>query len=373
MSSVQACRAAFDDARHLSVGVEEELLLVDPQSLDLAPVAAAVLRRLEADPRFKHELSAAQVELVTPVCAHVPEAMAALAGARSRLRAAAGGLARLAGAGAHPFAAEWADFSPGERYAALAARYRWAARRGALCAGLHVHVGVRGADRALAVWNALRGFMPELLALAANAPYLGGRDTGLATVRPKLAESLPRQGVAPAFASFEAYADVVRRGVAGGAFADAGELWWECRLHPVLGTLEVRVPDAQSSLADAGAIAALVHALVARLCERHDAGEALPRPAALLVAENRWRALADGAGGTLLDLDGGPSQPARRRLEALIDDCAPAAARLDAAALLDGARTLLEQPPAERQRAVARREGLRGLVAWLADRTESAG
>jgi glutamate---cysteine ligase / carboxylate-amine ligase len=368
--SADACRAAFDEARDASLGIEEELLLVDGETFDLVPAAGELLVRAGGDERFAPELSAAQVEVVTPVCGSAPEALAELAAARRALLVHAGGLARLVGCGYHPFAREWADFSPGRRYGDIAQRYRWAARRGALCAGLHVHVGVRGGDRALAVWNALRGSMPELLALAANAPFAGGRDTGLATVRPKVAESLPRQGVAPALRSLEAWAELVARGERSRAFADASQIWWECRLHPAYGTLEMRVPDAQAALEDAGAVAAVAHALVARLCERHDAGERLPAPDAALIAENRWLALRDGAEGTLIEEDGAPV-PTRARLERLVEEVAPQAARLGGERLLARAAQLVAQPGWRAQREVAEAEGLTSVVARLADLTEA--
>ena len=158
------------------------------------------------------------------------------------------------------------------------------ARRQLVCA-LQVHVAVGGADRSLAVYNALRPWLPAIAALAANAPYHDGRDTGMASIRPKISELLPRQGIPPAISSWDAFADALRWGVASGAMPVPGRWWWELRPHPAYGTLEVRVPDAQATVADAAAVTALVVCLVAWLAERHDGRRA--RVVARLVAAGR--------------------------------------------------------------------------------------
>ena len=185
--------------------------------------------------------------------------------------------------------------------------------------GLHVHVAVRGADRALAVHNALRSHLPDLAALAGNAPLHGGRDTGLASLRPKLCDLLPRQGVPPAWRSWEERADYERWGRRGGVFPGAGEPWYELRAHDELGTIELRVPDTQSTPEEAAGVLAFAAALVAWLAERYDAGETLPVHDHSRIAENRWRAMRHGLDGTLLDLDSGEPAPARARILALIE------------------------------------------------------
>jgi carboxylate-amine ligase len=242
-------RDAFEGDAPMTVGLEEELMLLDPETLDLAPRAAAVLERLEGDARFTSELPAAQLEIVLPPAATVSEAAAALAAARADLAAAAAGLGVLAGAGAHPFADVEGILNAGERYEAIADRYGWVARR-QLVFGQHVHVAVRPADRALAVFNAVRSYLPHIAALAANAPLYGGADTGLASIRPTLCDLLPRQGVPPPMASWEELESAMRWGLAAGAMAHHAQWWWEARLHPVFGTIEVRVPDTQTTVAD---------------------------------------------------------------------------------------------------------------------------
>jgi glutamate---cysteine ligase / carboxylate-amine ligase len=350
-------RAAFDVAAPMTVGLEEELMLLDPATLDLAPRAAQVLQRLSGDTRFTPELPAAQVEIVLPSAATVREATAALRAARADLVEAARGIGVLAGAGAHPFAPLEGELSAGERYEALRREYGPVARR-QLVFGLHVHVAVRPAQRALAVFNAIRSHLPLIAALAANAPFHAGADTGLASVRPKISELLPRQGVPPPLASWEELADALRW-----ARIDHAQWWWEARLHPGFGTVEVRVPDTQSTVADTGAVAALVHALAAWLAERHESGEQLPVAPTWRIAENRWSACRHGLEGTMADLVTGEVAPTRERLAALLGELAPVARHIGCAGELE--RVDLEANGATRQRATG---GTRDAMAWLASR-----
>ena len=358
-------RAVFDAPRPLTVGLEEELMLLHPETLDLVPCARALLRRLRGDARFKQELPAAQLEIVGPPAATVVEAAAAVLQARRDLAAAAEGVARVAGAGLHPFAPAEGELTRGGHYDATAQEYGRIARR-QLVFGLHVHVAVSGAERALAVFNAVREQLPALAALGACSPWHEGRDTGLASMRPLVAGLLPRQGVPPAIPSWEALADAFAWGRASGAFPDPGRWWWEARLHPRLGTVEVRVSDAQATVGDAAAIAAVVHALVADLAERYDAGEALGAAPAWRIAENRWTACRHGVEGRWIDVVTGATRPLRDHLHALLDDLAPAARRVGCADELAAARDLVERPRAEHARALAQRDGPFGLAAWLA-------
>src|SRR5204863_652197 len=142
----------------------------------------------------------------------------------------------------------------------------------------------------------------EVAALAAAAPYFAARDTGLASIRPKLADALPHQGVAPSFASWREYAALLAWGRRTGAFPDHTKLWWECRLHPGFGTIEVRVADAQASPEDVESIVAVVCCLARWLLATYERGEPLPSHPAWAIAENRWRAAADGVEGELIDL-----------------------------------------------------------------------
>jgi carboxylate-amine ligase len=360
-------RAVFDVEAPLTVGVEEELMLLDPDSLDLAPRSRELLDRLGGDARFKLEMPAAQVEIMSPPMAGAAEAAEFLMVARRDLAAAADGLARLGGAGVHPFAAAEGELNSAPRYDRTLAEFGRIARR-QLVFGLQVHVAVRGHERALAVYNGLRNHLPELLALAANAPFYLGEDTGLATVRPKLCELLPRQGVPPALASWDALATELAWGARAGAVPQPGVWWWELRPHLAWGTLEVRVPDTQATVADSAAIVAVVHALTARLAGRHDDGEKIAPAETWRIEENRWRALSLGPAGRMVDLETGEPMATRDRLHALLDDLEPDAAALGGADQLDRARALADSGGAARQRDGAGRGGARAATAWVADR-----
>jgi carboxylate-amine ligase len=359
---------AFDAVEPFTVGLEDEVMLLDPDTLDLMACAPALLARLGDGPSpFKPELPASQIELVTPPRQSVPDAIADLASARADLLVAAAGLARPAAAGAHPFSAAAGALSRGSRYDRLTDDYGWVARRQLVCA-LQIHVAVGGADRTLAVYNALRPELPLLAALAANAPLHGGDDTGFASIRPVVSGLLPRQGVPPALDSWEEFAEVLRWGAAAGTVPEPGFWWWELRPHPRYGTLELRVPDAQTTLADAAAVATVAHTLVVELAERYDAGERTVSAPSWRIAENRWSACRDGVEGRLADLDSGEQRPTRERLEQLLDRLAPVADRIGAGPGLAEARRLLWRNGALCQRDVAAERGPHGVAEWLADR-----
>lgn len=355
---------AFAEPGPPSLGLEEELLVLDPVTLDLLPDAA---RLAELAPRAVKELPAAQLELVGSPQPTVDAACAELLRARAALVDAAAGTALAAGSGVHPFAAAEGVLNRGERYEGIEREFAWVARR-QLVFGLHVHVAIRPARRALAVFNGLRCFLPELAALGANAPVYEGRDTGLASVRPKLSQMLPRQGVPPSFATLEDLAAAQAWAVRADAMQDAGQWWWEARLHPRHGTLEVRVPDAQTTVAEVGAIAAVVQSLAVWLADRHDAGEPLPHAASWQLQQNGWSAARYGLHGTMGDLVSGRAVPTRERLAALLDDLGPTALRLGCARELGVARELVERGSgADRQRLVLADAGPTALVRWLAD------
>ena len=343
-------------------------MVLDPDTLDLAPRATELLARVQGDGRFKPELPAAQLEILTEPTARVPDAIAALASGRHDLAAAADGLARLAAAGVHPFAATEGELNRGERYDRTASEYGDRARR-QLVFALQVHVAPGSAERALAVYNALRSHLPDIAGLAANGPFHEGRDSGLASVRPTISGQLPRQGVPPPIASWDEYAAELAWGARAGSVADVNAWWWELRPHPRFGTLELRVPDAQTTVTEAAGVAAFVHCLVADLCRRHDGGEELIPAPSWRIGENRWWAARDGLDAELADLETGERRPLRDRLTELIDGLAPTAHELGCERELDVAEQLVRENGAVRQRRVAaERGGAHGLVEWLASR-----
>jgi len=358
-------RAAFDAPEPLTVGIEEELMLLDPETLDLLPRAAEVVAAAGED-RVKPEMPAAQLELCLPPARTVPEAIADLASVRRRIIATAAPIGRVAAAGAHPFAAALGPLNEDHRYASTAREYGSIAQRQLVCA-LQVHVAIGGAARSLAVYNGLRPWLPLVAALAANAPFHEGRDTGMASIRPTIADQLPRQGIPPAIGSWEAFAHALAWGVASGAVPDPRRWWWELRPHPAFGTLEVRVPDAQATVEDAAAVAALVHALAGWLAARADAGEPLETAPTWRLEENRWSAARWGMDAKLADLRTGERVPARERLAGLVAELAPVAADLGCAAELATVERLAADGGAARQRAAG---GPHEAAAWLADAYE---
>jgi carboxylate-amine ligase len=360
-------RAIFDAPAPLTVGIEEELMLLDPDTLDLTPKANELLERTEGDGRFKLELPAAQFEIASPALKDPQAVEEFLLEARTDLSNTAEGVARLACAGVHPFADEEGVLNAGERYKRTLDEYGRLARR-QLVFGLQVHVAVRPAEAALRVYNGLRALLPELLALSANSPFYRGADTGLQAVRPKLCELLPRQGVPPPLDSWDEYAEALRWGERAGGIPEPAVWWWELRPHPSFGTLEVRVPDAQATVEDTAAIVAVVHALAKTLAEHEDEHEHEHehRPAPTWrIQENRWHALRHGLDGTLADLGTGEPRPTRQRLHQLLDEIEPAAQQLGATTQLAHARTLVERNGAAKQREQYAERGMRGLTEWL--------
>jgi glutamate---cysteine ligase / carboxylate-amine ligase len=356
----------FDAADPLTVGVEEEVMLLDPETLDLAPCAPQILARLDGDPRFKPELPAAQLEIKTEPTDGVEAVIAALAAGRRDLSAAARGLARPAAAGLHPFAAPEGELSESARYDELRDRYGRVARW-QLVAGLQVHIAIGDAERTLAVYNALRGHLPDIAALAANAAFYAGEDAGMASVRPLVAQLLPRQGMPPAIESWDHFAGELRWAATAGLVPEPRRWWWELRPHAGFGTLEVRVPDAQTTLADAGAIVAFVHALAAWLSALCDEGRRLEAHPSWRIEENRWSAARYGIEGEMADFESGAVEPTRRRLNRLLDALGPFGDRLGSSAQLEEARRLVEANGAIRQRRLVERVGLDGMVGWFAE------
>lgn len=355
-------RCLFDETPEYTVGVEEEVMLLDPHTLDLAPVAAEVLERLHDTSRFKPELPAAHLEIVTSPARSPVQALTQLGEARRDLMTAAAGIALPAVAGVHPFADPHGVLSARPQYEGLRRDYGPVAEQ-QLVASLQVHVAVGGADRTLAVYNALRCHLPELMALAANGPFHAGRDTGLATVRPLLSQLLPRQGIPPRLESWNALVAELEWGAAAGCLPDSSRWWWELRPHLTYGTLELRVPDAQSALTAASGVIGLIHALVLSLAKRYDAGEPLPDAETWRIAENRFSAVRWGIQGSMADLSTGERRPTSERLLALIEELSPAGT-MD---MLAQSRELAQHNGALDQRRVAASRGMKGLAAWLVD------
>lgn len=355
-------------------------MLLDPVSLDLVQRADRMLasvRDVELGVLLSQELFQSLLEARTPVCASTAEAEPVL----RRIRGQVGELARALGvrfgsAGTHPFSLfERQRITHRDRYSALVDQLQYIARR-ELIFGLHVHVALDGADKAIAVMGALAGHLAELLALSASSPFWRGAPTGLASSRQSIFAAFPRSGPPPAFRGYEEYAEVLERLEETGCIADHTHIWWDIRPHPRFGTIEVRVMDAVSRLEDALAIAAYVQALVKRYSEAYDAGEALPSPHGTLAGENKWLAARYGLEAPLIDLGTRSrirtpvAQIVRRTLRAL----EPHARELGSERELEGiGRILLDGNGAEEQR--RRFDETRDILEVareIAERTEAA-
>jgi carboxylate-amine ligase len=212
--------------------------------------------------------------------------------------------------------------------------------------------------------------MPQLIALGANAPFIAGRDSGLATVRCLLCDALPRHGTGPMLERWSDLESLVSWGRTSGAVPDPSQYWWDCRLNLRTGTVEVRAPDAQSSLDDAEALISVVHATAADLAGRHDGGEPMPVRSSVAIDEDRWRAARHGVAGALLDQQAGTLVPARVAIGALLDRIEPVAAALGGTRGIHHARVMLQRDTPATLRSIARADGLPGLCRWLSQRTE---
>ena len=228
------------------------------------------------------------------------------------------------------------------RYQDLIQSMRWVAER-ELIFGLHVHVGLDSPEKAIACANGLRTHLPELLALSANSPFWQGRSTGLASTRVKIFEPFPRAGLPPAFASYEEFELLVDRGIKTNSFDDYTYIWWDLRPHPRLGTIELRICDAQTRMDSVAAIVALTQSLVATLAAAFDKGEPPETEQITLIAENKWRAARDGLGAKLIDFANDTERPAPEAIRELVERSRPAAEDLGCAAELDLVEALLER------------------------------
>jgi carboxylate-amine ligase len=322
-----------------SVGIEEEFQLVRAESFELVSRIEPILTAFEGQPvgpRIKPELLQSVVEVSTRISSSVPEAIDDLVDLRARLRlAAAAEDALIASAGTHPFSRyDKQEVTDRPRYIELAESLGWVGAR-QLVFGLHVHVGVGSADKAIACANGLRGSLPELLALSANSPFWQGRATGLASTRANIIDGLPRSGLPPALSSFDEFERIVERGVRTGCFTDYTHIWWDVRPQPLLGTVEVRVCDGQTRVENVAALAALIQSLVATLGSAFECGEVGPADPDLLLEENRWRAARDGLDARLIDLEHDTERSAQEAIRALVERCAPAAEALGCAEELE--------------------------------------
>jgi carboxylate-amine ligase len=338
-----------------TVGVEEEVMLLDPGDWSLASRIDDVLPALSrpiAD-AARAETHASTLELASRPHATAVAAAAELAELRAGLVADLAPLGlRAAVAGTHPFAL-WSDVevSDDARHRSIYDSMRELARREPTFA-LHVHVAVPDAEAAVRALRSLRVHVPLLLAVSANSPFWQGRDTGLASARVPIFGAFPRVGIPRAFASYAQYVDAIDVLLRCRAFPEPTFLWWDVRLQPKLGTIEVRIFDAQTRAQDNAALAALVQSVVRlEATEGHVAAAIAEHPEVL--DENRFLATRDGMRAEFIDPEGERRRPAREALDDLLAACAPHAADLGCAAELAAVAALADDPGDQRQRRLA--------------------
>ncbi|MGF7234512.1 MAG: glutamate--cysteine ligase [Frankia sp.] len=368
----------FSSSARTSLGVEWELELVDRGTRELTSGASPILAELAAGPggdgegghpRAKHELLESTIEVITGVCGTVAEAKKDLAATVADVGAVADrhGLGLMC-SGTHPITDyETQCISPNPRYARLIEHMQWLARRLQIF-GVHVHVGVRATEKVIPIVNALSGYIPHFLALSASSPYWLGMDTGLASSRSKVFESLPTAGLPHQFSNWGEFEDFMETLLSSRTIESIREVWWDIRPHPTFGTVELRMCDGLPTLFEIGAIAALAQCLVERMDGQIDRGYTLPQPKGWVVRENKWRAARYGLDAQIM-VDGyGTTRPVQADIADLVDDLMPVARRLGCTEELSDVLTIVEVGASyARQRDAARRAGgdLRAVVDTL--------
>jgi carboxylate-amine ligase len=350
MLDMQRAREVFEASDDFTVGIEEEFGILDPESLALVQRYAELKEAAEADDvlrdRVAGELISSEIEIRSAKGDTFADAVASQREARARLvRLAADHGALLSSTGTHPWSPWWEQrIIDTEHYRRLEQDLGYVARRNNTFS-LHVHVGIRGADRVIAVCDRLRQVLPELLAISANSPFLDGFDSGLASSRSQIfTKSFPRCGIPEPVGDFATYADHVDLLVRTRSIVEHTQLWWSVRPHHGFGTVELRICDAQTSAEDSTAIAGLAVACIAQAAIDHDEGVAPEPVPQRLVDENLWRAIRYGLEGRMIDIERGEEFPAAALPDRLLAWTAPARGALG----IDLA--LPEQGGAQRQR-----------------------
>jgi len=324
-----SARTAFDASTDFTVGLEEEFALLDPVSLGLVPRFDALRSAAESDARLSEaiagELISSEIEIRSGRGEDLAAAHAAQRDRRRRLFALAADTGVALGAtGTHPFSDyREQQIIDTEHYRLVEEGLKYVAWRNNTFS-LHVHVGVRSADRAVAVCDRLRPVLPVLLAVSANSPFLDGRDSGLHSARTQtFTKSFPRCGVPDPFGDWRTFAQYVDLLVRTRSIIEYTQVWWSVRPHLSFGTVEVRICDAQATAAESDGLSALIVACVAQAARDHDEGVPAPEIPNRLIEENMWRALRYGLDGTLLDLVALEPYPGGQALERLLAWTAP--------------------------------------------------
>lgn len=362
---------AHFDGPNYTIGIEEELMILDAETLELANAIEGMLEDAGSD-QIKPELMESVLEIATlphPDTASAGEELRAL---RRRVceTAASRGLA-IGSAGTHPFAMwEQQRIVGRTRYRDLISDLRFVARQ-EIIFGQHVHVGLDDPDKAIHVANGMRIHLPVLLALSANSPFWRADATGLASTRTPIFRAFPRNGIPPSYRDWDDYVAHIDFMVRSRVIEDYTYLWYDVRPHPMLGTVEVRVMDAQTRVEHTLAFAALIQAMVKELAEHFEAGRRLSRYPPQMIDENKWLAARHGLDGELVDLPRTERVPTRALARRLLDRLREHAQDLGSARELEGIDDLLERGNgAARQRVVYEaNHDLREVVAEIVEAT----
>ena len=370
----------FSSSQRPTLGVEVELELVDRETRELVSGAHEILTEIghsqpAGEPgKVKAELLQSTIEIITGICETVRDTAHDLAASLEQLRAYTDrdGL-RLMCSGTHPFTdPATQSVSPDPRYQRLVDEMQWPARQMQIF-GIHVHVGVRSGEKAIAVVNALSAYIPHFLALSASSPYWMGHDTGLASCRSKVFEGLPTAGPPWQLTGWSQFERLMDTLIAARSISSIREVWWDIRPHPTFGTVELRICDGIPTLREIGMVTALAQCLVQRFDTLLDRGYSLPTPRAWLVRENKWRAARHGLEAAIVVDEAGTTVPLREAIAELVDDLMPVAVRLGCGDELHIAHDVLERGPSYiRQREVVAAGGsLRDVVDSLVDELSS--
>jgi carboxylate-amine ligase len=356
----------FGESAPFSVGVEEEVMIVDAETLLLSPSVEVLIRGSEGLPgKLKTELFASVVELNTDICRSVGEAAAALTALRAGADriARANGL-RIAAAGSHPISPpEREEIAPDPRYQEFVDYAGISARRQGV-SGIHVHVGMPDAETCFQVLESVLPWLPVVLALSANSPYLSGSESGHMSVRAQVLGELPRAGAPPAFGSYAEWERFVERYVELGLADGYTRFWWDIRPHPSFGTLEIRIPDQPTVLERTVAFVALLHALCAAAVEHPLRNNPAARGD---YAQNRWAALHSGPRAQLIHPAGDRIVGVPELADELFGLVRGPAGELSTTELLESLDPSVCE--AERQLEVGRADGLEAVCADLVERT----
>ena len=339
----------FGQSEPYTLGVEEEYMLLDSETFDLVQHIDTVLAAIaghELETQVAAELMQSVLEIATPVCRTAGDVERELRKLRHYVVCVAQekGL-RVGSAGTHPFSLfERQRITARDRYRNLVDQLQYVARR-ELIFGMHVHVAVDDADKAIQIVNGLLVELPTLLALSASSPFWRGEPTGLSSSRQMVFAAFPRSGPPPRFRDYADYAEVVGQLEKTGCIADYTHIWWDIRLHPKWGTIEIRICDAVTRLEDAVALTAYCQALVKHYSEMYDRGDEIPSYHRILTTENKWLAARYGLEAPVMDLATGRrnrvpvAQLIRRRLR----DLEPHARELGSERELEGIRAILSR------------------------------